>query len=59
MARNADCFFVAVFPLIAGAVIGARGEPSLAYLNVALVGAMAALWAFFPARVPAHRAGLA
>ncbi len=52
--------YVAVFPLIAGAIIGARGrEPTLAYLNVALIGSMAILWAFFPARVPTRRAGLA
>ncbi|KAF8971545.1 hypothetical protein BDZ97DRAFT_1250063 [Flammula alnicola] len=44
----------AIFPLIAGAILDAKGDQSLTYVTVSLAAAMACLWTLFPSRVPSR-----
>jgi hypothetical protein len=43
--------FPAIFPLMTGAILDARGIQALTYVTVPLAGAMACLWVLFPSRV--------
>ncbi|KAF9480470.1 MFS general substrate transporter [Pholiota conissans] len=44
----------AIFPLVAGTILDAKGDQTLTYLTVALAAAMACLWTLFPSRIPSR-----
>ncbi|KDR84782.1 hypothetical protein GALMADRAFT_217844 [Galerina marginata CBS 339.88] len=45
----------AIFPLVAGAILDAKGIQTLTYLTVPLAAAMACFWTLFPSRLPSPR----
>lgn len=57
--RTLIIFFLAIFPLAAGAMLDARGIKTLTYLTVPLAAAMACIWTLFPSRLPSATQTLA
>jgi len=56
MASELSLMFIlaAIFPLMAGAILDAKGIQTLTYVTVPLAAAMACLWALFPSRIPSR-----
>ncbi|KAF8203265.1 MFS general substrate transporter [Pholiota molesta] len=44
----------AIFPLVAGTIIDAKGDQTFAYLIVSIAAAMACVWTLFPSRIPSR-----